>query len=450
MNDASADRAGSLGRQLEAAGVGLVAVTFVDNAGITRVKCVPMRRIAAAASGGIGASTVFGVFTGYDGMAQSKHYGIPTGDLRLHPDTAALRHGEDAWAWAPADQRSQEGEDWPLDPRGFLRRMVARAASRGLSLRMGFELEWFAGADADAAVNRGPAYGAAALAACTDYVEAMVRKLSEYGVGIEQFHPEYSAGQLEVALAPADPVTAADENVLSRWLLHRVGHPLGIRTSFAPIVRSDLIGNGCHIHFSPWRNGDNMFGVDPHDPYGLALEGRAFLAGVLDALPALVGIGCAGPVSFLRLKPTRWVGAYRCWGLENREAPLRLIRGTRASRPHAANAELKCLDASGNPYLVAGAVIAAGLDGIDRALTLPPEVKVDPASLDDSARAAVGATPLPTTLEAAATELERSTVLSDALGEDLHAAIVAVRRAEAAAAVGKDETALISAYRWRY
>ena len=218
---------------------------------------------------------------------------------------------------------------------------------------------------------------------------------------VDQVHPEYSPGQLEVSVGVAGPVAAADRVVLVRDVIRTVARELGLRVSLSAKPSPDVLGNGAHLHVSLWRDGANLFGTGD-DGYGMAPEARSFLAGMLAELPALFGVVCASPVSFLRLGPSRWTGVYGCWGVENREAPLRLIQGHRASRPGAANVELKAVDASGNPYLAVGAVIAAGLHGIDAGLELPDEVTIDPATMDDAARAAAGVAPLPAELGAAA------------------------------------------------
>ena len=162
---------------------------------------------------------------------------------------------------------------------------------------------------------------------------------------------------------------------------------MGLRVSFSAKPSPESLGNGAHLHLSLWRGDDNLFGSGD-DGYGLAPDARAFLAGLLAELPALLGVVCGSPVSFLRLGPSRWTGVYGCWGLENREAPLRLIQGSRSTRPRGANVELKAVDASGNPYLAVGAAIAAGLAGIDAGLELAPECTIDPATMSDADRAA--------------------------------------------------------------
>ena len=97
-------------------------------------------------------------------------------------------------------------------------------------------------------------------------------------------------------------------------------------------------------------------------PCGLTPVGEAFAAGILDRLPALLAIGAPSVASYLRLVPSHWAGVYACWGLENREAALRMITGSAGSSEWAANLEVKCLDLTANPYLLLAGLLAAGFD----------------------------------------------------------------------------------------
>ena len=439
-----------LDAELVRRGIELVAVSFVDNAGITRAKCMPAKRLERAASEGIGSPRVLGVFQGDDRIAPAGELSRPVGDLRLVPDLQALAGGVDGWGWAPGDQLDQEGQVWPLCSRSFLRRLVEEARARSLGLEAAFELEWYAESAGGQPAHAGPGYSLAAAGQCGPYLAEINRRLAAHDVRVEQLHAEYSPGQLEVSLGRGDPLGAADRCVLARHVIRSADVKTGVRASFSPLVREGMVGNGCHLHSSLWRESANLLGCDPADPLGITPDGRSFLAGVLRELPALVCLGCASPVSYERLGPTRWTGAYECWGVENREAPLRFIRGSRAARPGAANAELKPLDASSNPYLVAGALIAAGLRGLEERAELPAETAVDPAILSPSDRERLGLTPLPADLAAAAEALERSETLRAALGDELHGAIVAVRRGEAETTRALSGEELLAYYRWRY
>ncbi|HEY0450617.1 glutamine synthetase family protein [Actinophytocola sp.] len=430
--------------ELRAAGVTMVELSFVDNAGITRVKTVPLERLAAVAATGVGASPCFEAFGSDDVMVAGEYLGGPDGDLRLVPDLAraVALSALPGWAWAPANKLTKSGEPFVACQRAFADRQVAAATRQGLTLRMAFEHEWILGrADADGFVPAfdGPAYGQIRLEQVAAYAADLVEDLRAQGLVVEQFHPEYAQAQLEVSVAPRDPVGAADDAVLVRHTVRSRSLAHGWRASFAPSVDPDGAGSGGHLHLSV------------HDASGNLLAARrpagdSFLAGVLRELPALVAIGAGHPASFLRLQPSRWAGIWQCWGEETRETALRMIAGSEES----ANAELKCFDATANPYLLVGCVVAAGLAGVAGDLRLPDPVTGDPALLSEAAREAAGIARLPTSALEAADALAASTVLADALGPELHDAIRTVRREEAKRCAGLDAHGLSAAVRWRW
>ena len=143
-------RAGPAAERLAAAGVTMVALCWVDNAGIARAKTIPLGRLERAAGWGIGMSPVFDVFLVNDGITTSPHIGGPGGDLRLVPDTGrlAVLAGQPGWAWAPVDRYTQEGRVYAGCQRSFARRLAAEARDNGLELRMAFEVEWALGTEA--------------------------------------------------------------------------------------------------------------------------------------------------------------------------------------------------------------------------------------------------------------------------------------------------------------
>ncbi len=129
------------------------------------------------------------------------------------------------------------------------------------------------------------------------------------------------------------------------------------------------------------------------------------------------------------MQPGHWAGAYVCWGTENREAAVRFLVGG-PSNPQGANVEVKVIDPSANPYLATAAMLGLALDGIQRKLTLPPEVTVDPASLTDAQREAAGIAELPSDQADALDALDQSSLLRGILGDETVDAVVAVRRYE--------------------
>ena len=364
-----------------AEGVRAAALVFVDNAGIARMKCVPLDRLQRAAERGVGLSVVFGGARGDDLFAAVPGISGPAGDIRLVADldAAAMLACAPGWVWAPVDQRDQEGRPWPGCQRTFLKRVLEDAAEIGLRFGAGYELEWTVGReDGDGNLeflHDGPGYGAATFGRTGDYLLALVDNLQHAGVGVEQVHPEYSAGQIEISLPPGDPVGAADASVLARHIARTVAEQSGWRASFSPVVTEDLVGNGAHAHFSVWRGEENQFSGG-EGPAGLRPTGEAFLAGILEHMMALTVLAAPTAISYQRLRPSHWASAYACWGHENREAALRLESAVGPSAALSANVEWKSVDPAANPYLVMGGVIAAGLDGVRRGLSLPPPVGV--------------------------------------------------------------------------
>ncbi|MFC7241069.1 glutamine synthetase [Catellatospora aurea] len=445
--DARAAAARAAAARLASSGIHAVALTWVDNAGVTRVKSVPTERLDHAAAWGVGMSPVHDVFCVDDAITAGDLIGGPVGDLRLHPDLDALTvlGAMPGWAWAPVDRWTQDGEPYPVDQRLFAKRMVERAHAAGLHLRMAFEIEWLLARPDGTPAGDGPAYGMARLAELADFGRDLLAALAAQGVAVEQFHPEYGPGQLEVSVAHADPVTAADRVVLVRETIRALAFRHGLRASFAPVAIAEQVGNGMHLHFSVWAGGVNLF-AGGDGPYGMTRRGESVLAGVLQRLPALAGLGAPSPASALRQAPQRWAGAYQCWGHENREAALRFVTGASGGRDTAANAEIKCVDASANPYLVAGAVCALATDAAGAGMRLPDEVRVDPFTLAEARRPPR----LPDSPALAAERLRADAGLVAMLGEPLLDAFGAVHRAEADMLGRLSPTDLVAAVRWRY
>ena len=425
-------------------------MSFVDNAGITRAKCVPASRLARAAEVGVGSPRVLGVFQGDDRIAPAGDLSVPVGDLRLVPDLAALAGGLDGWGWAPADQHDQEGQPWSLCPRAFVKRMVEQARARSLEVEMAFEIEWYAESADGEPVHSGPGYSLAAVAESGPYLAETSRRLAAHGVRVEQLHAEYSPGQLEISLGREGPLGAADHCVLARHDIRSARAATGFRASFSPLVREGMVGNGCHLHFSLWRGGANLLGCDPADSLGITPGGpflprghRARAAGA--RLPGLLEPGFLhaprahpldGSVRVLGSREPGDTGPVRpgiaggAAGRSQRRAQA--ARRLRQSLPLRRRAHRR-----GAPWPRRPGGAAA-------------EVTVDPATLADGERERLGLEPLPGDLDEAAEALEGSATLRVALGEELHGAILAVRRGEAETTRPLSDDDLLAYYRWRY
>jgi len=449
-----AERAEGVAERLSAARVSVVALCWVDNAGITRVKAIPVGRLPRAAAWGIGMSPVFDVFLVDDSITTSKHIGGPGGDLRLLPDLDRVTPlaAQPGWAWAPVDRYTQDGERYVACQRAFAKRMAAAVADRGLAVKASFEIEWAVGTESDGrfvAACEGPAYGMTRVIELSDYSRDVVEAIERQGLVVEQFHPEYAAGQLELSIAASDPVGAADNSMLVRQTIRAVSQQYGLRASFAPSVIAGFVGNGGHVHLSLWRDATNLLAGGP-GRYGLTEEGEAFAAGILTALPALTAVGCPSVASYLRLVPSHWAGAFQCWGRENREAALRLITGSAGERAVRANLEVKCFDLAANPYLAIGSLLAAGMAGLDSGAALPAEVEGDPAGQDPADLAERGVHRLPQSLAESVAELAGSELIAAAMGEPLFEAFLAVRRAEIELFADSSPEDVAARTRWRW
>ncbi len=432
------------------ADVRCIHLTLVDNAGITRLKTIPISRLEHVAQFGVGMSTLIGIFTIDDHAAYLPgREGLegPAGDLRMVPDLDAAVRLDEGLAWAPVDQVHQDGTPLATCQRSLLRRIEAGAAQHGLTFKVAFEVEFTLLGDG---VRTWPAFSAAGLLEVEDFAVELVDALEAQGLRVQQMQAEAGPGQFEIAIAAAGPLAAADHHVLLRLTIRRIAARYGFDVSFAPaMAASEALGNGCHIHWSAWRGDENVFAAG-EPPFGLSEEAEAAVAGVLDRLHECCAVFAPSVTSYLRLQPQHWSGAYTTWGADNREAALRLSRGMWAGRAGSANFELKPADGAANPYLAAAVIVAAALDGLERGARLPAPIQGDPATLTEEERAAAGARRLPADLGEAIEAIAASEFARETLGEEEHAAFVATRRNEWETFRGYERAELVEFHELRY
>jgi glutamine synthetase len=431
-------------KRVEEAGVRLVRFLWCGNDGTVRAKATSARGLEARMRSGIGLTLGMQAMNALDQLQPVPGMG-PIGESRLVPDPATFR----VLPYAPrtgamlTDQRTLELEPEPVCQRSFLRRMAERLAERGGSLEVAFENEFSLAVEADggwAPIDSSLCFSTIGVTAAQDYVDALADALEVQGIPLEQYYAELGHGQQEISVARAPALRAADEQILVRETIRGVAAARGLVASLAPMPWLDGAGNGGHIHFSLWTDGGghNRF-RDRSCPDGLSAEARAFIAGVLAHLSGLCGLTAPSVNSYRRIVPQAWAGAYACWGYDNREAALRVPSLFLGREEASTNVELKAADASCNPYLALGGLIAAGLDGLERSLEPPEPVQVDPDTIPEGERERRGIRRLPSTLQGALDALEHDAVLVDALGETLARSYLAVRRSEWAAYSAGDE-----------
>jgi glutamine synthetase len=339
------------------------------------------------------------------------------------------------------DHMRLDGTPAPVCQRSFLKRMERGLADRGLVLRAAFENEFSLAIDLDGEyvpIDSALCFSTIGMTAAQEYVDELAASLEAQRIPLEQYYAELGHGQQEISTAHAPALQAADEQLLVRETIRAVATGRGLVASLAPKPWPENAGNGCHIHFSLWEGTSNRF-FDPMRADRLSDTARSFIAGVLAHLPGLCALTAPSFNSYHRIIPQYWAGAFRCWGHDNREAPVRAASPFAGAEEASTNAELKASDASCNPYLALGALIAAGLDGLERGLEPPEPVEVDPATLPDDERTARGIDRLPASQGEALDALAADGLLLGALGAELADAYLAVRRSEWEAYSAGDE-----------
>jgi glutamine synthetase len=346
------------------------------------------------------------------------------------------------------------GEPWDGCSRTFLKQAIADMAAEGYAVHASFEPEFTLGrreADPDGGPDRlvpvddSLCYSSTGFALAHDFAMDLLAALQAQGLEVESYYPELGHGQQEMTIRHAPALRAADNHVLYRETVRGVAFRRGLWASLAPKPVPGQAGNGTHLHVSlsglgpDGQPGGHQAFYDPGDEYQLSATGYHFIGGLLAHLPALVALTCASVNSYRRLAPQMWASAFTVYGMDNREAAVRICSPMLGDAAGTVNLELKPSDSSANPYLSLGAVIHAGLDGIRRKLDPGDAVNVDPATLSHAEREARGAHRLPGSLTAALDALEADDLLMEALGPLRRQAYLAVKRSEAADFAGHDE-----------
>ncbi|MGF0243719.1 glutamine synthetase family protein [Rhodococcus erythropolis] len=419
--------------------------SIVDMAGVARAKVMPAGRSGVFEEVGAGVSPSWNVFCSDDRIAFTDSFSV-VGDLRLRIDRSDLRDLGEGVSWAPATLYEQDGSTAAVCTRSALTAVVARLAADGLEARVGHEIEFTLFGDAcDGAWS---AYGLGAVLRREDFLKDLLRNAERAQLHIEQVHAEYGPDQFEISIAPATPVQAADLVVLARILISRTARAHGLAASFSPIPTIGGAGNGAHQHFSLISGGRPVFSGGGQD-YGMTDEGSSALGGILSHLTEFTAVFASSPLSGLRLRPDNWSGAYVCWGLENREAALRFCTES-PSNPHGANAEVKIIDPSANPYLATAAVLGLSQIGIDNAAPLPPEIVVNPSTLTEAERDERGVTRVPTDLGEIVQKFNSSSVAREIFGESIIEAMVSVKGAEQETFSQMDEATTVDRLRYTW
>ena len=413
----------------------LVRFLWCGNDGTVRGKASAVGGLQGRIKSGIGLTVAMQAMNALDQLQPVEGMG-PVGEVRLVPDPETFR----VLPYAPhtgamlVDLVQLSGEPAPQCPRTFLKRMAARLEEKAGVLEVAFENEFSLATKENGAfvpVDSSLCFSTISATAAQDYLDELVATLESQRIVLEQYYSELGHGQHEISTGHAPARRAADEQIFVRETIRGVAARQGLVASLAPKPWPENAGNGGHIHFSLWdADGSRNRFHDASALDRLSAEARHFIAGVLAHLPGICGLTAPSFNSYHRIIPQYWAGAFVCWGHDNREAPVRVPSVFWGMEEASTNVELKAADASSNPYLAVGGLIAAGLDGLERQLEPPEPVEVDPATIDEDEREQRGIVRLPATQQEALDALEADAVLTNAIGPVLTESYLAVRRSE--------------------
>jgi glutamine synthetase len=402
--------------------ISLTRFLYADHGGIIRGKAAHTAELEPRMFSGIGHTVAMMAMSMLDHLQPVEGMG-PVGEVRILPDPATfvtLPYAPGAAAMC-SDLVTPDGRPWEACSRTFLKQAIAALAAEGFAMRASFEPEFTLGQRVpgpDGGLDRmvpsddSLCYSSTGFQLAHDYIMEVVTALEAQHLPVEHVYPELGHGQQEVVIQHAPALRAADNHLLYRETIRGVAFRRGVWASLAPKPIADQAGNGTHLHGSLFEVGPdgepagrNLF-ADPSDSCGLSATGYHFIGGVLAHLPALLALTAGSVNSYRRLAPQMWSSAFNIYGMDNREAAVRICSVLRGDPGASINLELKPSDSSANPYLALGGFIHAGLDGIRHKLDPGEAVNVDPATLSDAERERRGIRRLPSSLEAALDALE--------------------------------------------
>lgn len=330
-----------------------------------------------------------------------------------------------------ADMNVKPGQAWEYCPREALRRVSKILKDEfDLVMNAGFENEFYLlrsitrdGKEEWVPFDSSPYSSSSAFDAASPLLREVAAALHSLGISVELLHAEAGKGQFELVLGHSVCTNAANDLIYTRETVKAIARKHGLLATFLPKYALDDFGSGCHVHLSLWQNGQNVFmASDGSSKHGISTVGKEFMAGVLYHLPSIFPFVAPLPISYDRLQPNTWSGAYQFWGNENKEAPLRATSPPGTLDGLVSNFEVKSFDGCANPYLGLAAIVAAGIDGLRRHHPLPEPVDADP-NPENLQR-------LPKSLSESLEALNKDDFLKEFIDDKLLTAFKAIRKAE--------------------
>lgn len=413
--------------------VRFVNLEFTDVVGMAKCVTIPVEQFPGCLTHG----------KWFDGSSLEGFARIAESDMYLFPDLSTfavlpgtvrpassapindvVEHGNDVVARVICDVRTPDGESFDGDPRATLLQVLEMARALGYSFQVAPELEFFLLQLDDKTPTPLPhdrgGYFDLSTDLATSVRRQMVHTLQQMGIVIEASHHEVAAGQHEIDFETGDALHIADGLMTAKYVVKAIAAHSNLYATFLPKPLYKVNGSGLHIHqqLVSLATGHNAF-VDAQGEYGLSEAGRHFIAGQLTHARALCAILAPLVNSYKRLIPGFEAPSHVNWGRVNRQALIRVPRPS--ANPQASmRIELRCSDPSCNPYLALAVMLRAGLDGIQRKLTLPAPMDESLFLREDSERSRTRSRLLPSTLGEALEALREDSLIRETLGDSIY------------------------------
>ncbi|MFC1660890.1 glutamine synthetase family protein [Gemmatimonadota bacterium] len=415
-------------KYVEEYGISSVRMWFTDMLGFLKSFSLSPNELEGALKEGMGfdGSSI----EGYKRIQESDMVAVPI------PSTAQVlpfRAGGSRALRMFAEIRNPDGSPYESDPRMVLKRELARLKDRGYgSMNIGPEAEffYFKSEREPEILDHAGYFDINPVDIGDDIREVTVFALEAMGIPVEYHHAEVAPSQHEIDIRFQEALPMADALQTYKYLVKEIARRCGVYATFMPKPLQGENGSGMHIHLSIFKDKDTNSFYDAADPHHLSQVAKQFIAGVLDHSREIVFVTNQWHNSFKRLVPGYEAPVYIAWAERNRSAAVR-IPLYKPGKDVATRMELRFPDATCNPYFAFAAILAAGLDGMDRGLVAPDPMTIDLYGLTPVEREEMNIKSLPHDLFEAVLVAERSDFLKATLGEDVHRKLVETKLMEA-------------------
>ncbi len=374
---------------------------------------------------------------GFDGSSIEGFVRIDESDMIAMPDPNTFR----ILPWKPSENSTvacmfcdiytPEGQPYDGDPRWVLKKNLERAARHGYTFYVGPELEYFYFRSAEGqpeTLDAGGYFDLTPLDVASDFRKKTVEALEALDIAVETSHHEVGPSQHEIDLRYAEALTMADNAMTYRLVVKEVALRNGIYATFMPKPLYGKNGSGMHTHMSLFEGDRNVF-FDANDPHHLSTEAKQFIAGLIRHAAEFTLVTNQWVNSYKRLVPGYEAPVYTTWAVRNRSDMIR-VPAYKLGKEKATRIELRSPDPACNPYLAFAAMLAAGLEGIEKGYDPIPPVERNVYNLSEEERRELNIGTLPEDLFEAIKVMEGSELMRKALGDHVFHSLLENKRVE--------------------